>query len=133
MIFDRDIIAELAPSVPWQQAYKSIAVRVIEYFEDNPDALISSTDLGEALFPLREARGPEITIRQRVFKALAALAEHELKHYATQSTLAKQLYGKSYYPTNWHAPKDGPVELCCPHCKRPFAIKSQSALAVEDI
>lgn len=114
------LIAALDPAINWEQAYHAVEVRVVQYFREHPEQTLTATELGKVLLPPSEARGlAGAAAAQRVFRALEALSKHSLKHYATPSSVQKILYGKKYYPTNWHAPKISYVE-CCPHCKRPY-------------
>lgn len=109
------IVSELDPGIDWKIAYKSVELRVRDYFNENPTHTLTTTDLAKALLP--DPRGGVGGLAmERLFKALAALQKHGLKEYVTKSSLQKYGFGNKYNPPNWHAPKTPEGFTRCPHC-----------------
>lgn len=113
----------LAPSVPWQVAYKAVAdvaKRLLDVegaeFEG---AGLTTAQLVEALYPERYAVGEGITARSRIYKALAAMAKHDLAAYCSKGDARPLKHTKKLVkPWIWHAPRvvvEKPVRTC-PHC-----------------
>lgn len=107
--------AALQPTIPWSVAYAAVEAAVTATLSD-PDVIarlhleqqtLSTKELVELLWPETLARGPGITTRKRLFKALAALATRGLSPYCTQGepTRNKRL-GRDIRPWRWHSKKE---------------------------
>ena len=132
MIDRGQLIADLDPAIFWEQAYKSVEGYVRQYFAENPTLILTTTDLGEALLPAAEMRGPGNAARARLFKALTALSKHALRHYTVKASEPSTLYGKKYFRTHWKLPAYDSATNCCPHCHRPYESPEQVANAAVD-
>lgn len=97
----------LAASQPWASAYAAVeeAVRRRLTRPDLGQPRLSTAELVEALYPEAQARGDGITARKRLFKALAALAKHQLKGYCEPGPTRKLKHGsREITPLIWRAP-----------------------------
>lgn len=96
----------LAPEVPWQKAYPIVAEQARLHISHN--VLVgeecSTSELVEALFPERLARGESITARKRIFKALTALAPRGLKDYCHKGEPMRAGMMKGARPWRWQPP-----------------------------
>ena len=109
----RDVVAvlaaALAPENAWAIAYPVVAQEVRNWLE-NPGSVpligtVTTTELVDLLWPEKRARGEHITRRLRLFKALAALAEHDLSDCCTRGEPRKLKHGsKLVRPWLWHKP-----------------------------
>jgi len=109
----------LAPTVSWQQCYAIVAKEARAYLEIEAPSGLGTAGLVEGLYPIALARGAGYKARARLFKALAALADHDLKDCCTrgEGRPGKGRMNKTMVrPIYWHAPKA--MEACqiCPHC-----------------
>jgi hypothetical protein len=108
----------LAPSVPWRQAYQSVGREARAYLEiTQPDGDgLTTAQLVECLYPADDARGSAgLVARKRMFRALAALADHDMKDWCTRGEKRRNKFGKEVLPVRWRAYMDpGPAR--CPHC-----------------
>lgn len=105
------LAAALHPGNSWEIAYpvvehetRALLERETQHTADNPQW--STTELVEALWPEETARGDMILRRQRLFKALAALAEHALSDCATKGEEQRSKFGagRTIRPWLWHKP-----------------------------
>ncbi|MDR3562067.1 MAG: hypothetical protein P4N59_11615 [Negativicutes bacterium] len=109
----------------WQVAYPHVANVVREYLSTLPVYEMLSTDeLVEHLIPPASCRGDDVTVRNRVYKALAALATHDLADCATRGPERRMAkLGKNIRPWLWHAPVPlEPGTITCPHCLKHFIL-----------
>jgi len=107
----------LADSVPWRQAYTSVAREAKAYLEiSQPSGALSTAELVEALYPAEQARGSAgIVARHRMFRALAALADHDMISWVTKGEPRRNKFGKTVVPLRWR-PYVEPAAPVCPHC-----------------
>tara|TARA_R110000868_G_scaffold217532_2_gene467634 strand:- start:747 stop:1121 length:375 start_codon:yes stop_codon:yes gene_type:complete len=107
----------LAENVPWRQAYTSVAREAKAYLEiTQPAEALSTAEMVEALYPAEEARGSVgIVARRRMFRAFAALAEHDMKDWVTKGDPRRNKFGKTVVPLRWR-PYVEPPAPTCPHC-----------------
>lgn len=111
----------LEPQRPWRHAYWIVEVEVRNVLSQDRFAhdLLSTTALVELLYPVQFAVGGGRAARNRIFKALAALATRGLAEYTTRGEPVKiKRLGKLARPWLWHAPRAQAAEEpnCCPHC-----------------
>jgi hypothetical protein len=94
-----------APEVHWEDLYPEVARRAKALLDALPDeATMTTLELAEALWPASLAVGPDVARRARVFKALKALAKHDLKHYHMRGEPKRMARGsgKMVRPYIWH-------------------------------
>lgn len=104
----------LAPGVSRRDAYEAVSVAVRAMLSAHPqfkNSESTTTEVVEALYPEAEARGDGIAARQVIFKALAALAERDLKDCCYKGPPRRAKFGM-IRPWVWHAPR----RPTCPHC-----------------
>lgn len=104
----------LAPEVHWRDAYPIVEAAVKALLTANPKYKgleLTTTELVEALYPEEEARGNGAAARQRIFRALEALADHGLKHWHYRGPPRMTRAGQ-VRPRVWHAERK-PI---CPNC-----------------
>lgn len=114
----------LAPTMGWQAAYAVVEREAREFLSrqlaSTQPATFTTSELAEALYPEKLARGDGITARKRLFKALAALATHDLADCASRGEPRKLKHtNKTVRPWIWHAPTKPNNEAgarVCPHC-----------------
>ncbi len=90
----------------------------------------STTDLAEALWPIAEAQGPEITTRKAFIDDLLRLARTELKGVCVrqgQPDSHRKFMGKPLIPWVWYRPAEthenlikNHAEIECPQCGHLF-------------
>lgn len=102
----------LAPAVPWQEAYAVVAREARAYLIALKPAgveTMSTMDLAAGLYPPQDMRGEVgVAARKRIFKALAALAKHELDDCVVKGEpRAAKIGGKTVTarPWRWRAPQ----------------------------
>lgn len=99
--------AALAPTVAWDKAYQFVADRVEHLFVKlgNPRRF-TTAELVEFFYPADRTRGAGITARRRIFSALAALADHQLKDYwePGEPRPLKHNKAKQVTPKIWRTP-----------------------------
>ena len=107
----------LADSVPWRQAYTSVEREAKAYLEiTQPSNPLSTAQLVEGLYPAEEARGSAgICARRRMFRAFAALADHDMKAWCVKGEPRRNKFGKTVVPVLWR-PYVEPARPVCPHC-----------------
>lgn len=111
----------LKRSQSWEAAYSVVEMAAHAYLFTANARDMSTADLVEVLYPEAEARGEDgIWERNRVFKALNALATHGLKDCARRGPAKTNRFGSLVRPWLWSAPGDVSVEKVCPTCKRPL-------------
>lgn len=113
---------ELAAHVPWKKAYAFVERETRGWLIDYAIGRepLSTDQLVEKLYPEKLARGDGILARQRIYKALAALATRELADCARRGETFKR-FGKERKRWTWIYPQ---VEMndeyqpraLCPHC-----------------
>ncbi len=97
-------VMAMHPSVPAKQAYEDIATAARKILTSAKKS-ISTSELVEKIFPSKEATSPvRRAARDRIFKAMQALAVHELADCAERGPARKNTYGKMIKPWLWHAP-----------------------------
>lgn len=112
-----DIVQTLAsalhPGNSWEIAYPVVeheARAWLEQLNEYPGSgasSITTEELVEALWPEAVARGDMILRRSRLYKALAALAEHGLSDCCTKGPERKLKHGNRVVrPWLWHKPKE---------------------------
>lgn len=94
----------LDPNNSWQKAYETVHHEARGYLTQMPGPSISTNALVEALFPLMSTRGAGAEARDRIYKALKALATHDMKDCATYKD-PEMLYGKQIRRTIWLKPR----------------------------
>lgn len=95
----------LAPSVHWKDAYLSVEREARAYLTIGNKVNVSTSALVEALYPIAEARGEAgVTARGRIFKALAALADHGLRDCNYRGE-PKPMRGRTIRPNIWTEPR----------------------------
>lgn len=95
----------LAPSVHWKDAYLSVERGARAYLTIGSKVNVSTSALVEALYPIAEARGEAgVTARGRIFKALAALADHGLRDCNYRGE-PKPMRGRTIRPNIWTEPR----------------------------
>lgn len=103
----------LAESVPWRQAYLSVAREAKAYLEiTQPAEPLSTAEMVEALYPAEEARGSAgICARRRMFRAFAALAEHDMSAWVTKGEPRRNKFGKTVVPLRWRPYVEPPAPV----------------------
>lgn len=103
----QELSAALHPGNEWSIAYPVVAHEARLLLEGTGEALLWTTeDVVNTLWPEALARGDMILRRQRLYKALAALAEHELSDCCTKGPERRLKHGgKMVRPWLWHKPK----------------------------
>lgn len=106
--------AGLAPDIGWQIAYAVVEREVKALFAANPlyeHDTIGTSELVEALYPETYVRSDEArAARQRIFKALQALATRGLSAYAFQGPEKLNRMKVRVRPWFWRAPPPVVVE-----------------------
>lgn len=117
--------AKLDRASPWQDAYAFVEQEARSYLAGfPPERRIATEQLVESLFSEKLARGPAAYVRQRIFKALAALATRGLADCVRRGVEKQNRMGQTIRPWTWGAPQ---VEFnpeyevprtvkACPHC-----------------
>lgn len=113
--------AQLHKDVPWQQAYASVEAAVIGLMATPAMAerRLTTNELVEALYPESLARGDGIDARNRIYKALMALAPRGLACYASRGEERKRAHSNiKIRPWIWHAASQPNTEHMqrCPKC-----------------
>lgn len=115
----------LDPNEAWQHAYPFVCEAVREHLKTlAPDASLSTAEVVETFMPEGDLRGvAQINARQRFFRALSALAVHDLADCAHRGAAIKNRFGSEVRPWRWHAPGEAtnaemvtPERRKCPHC-----------------
>lgn len=110
----------LGPQVEWPDAYAAVEREARAWLTRQDEfSDYTTTELVEALYPEQFARGDGIKLRKRMFKALAALALHDLADCCTKGTPRRLKHSKKMVtPWNWHSPREPapPAPKLCPHC-----------------
>lgn len=121
------IDAALAHGVDWKPAYTYVANLAGLFLETRGPRSkpLGTAELVERLYPVAAARGEEGThARQRMFKALAALARRDLASYASRGAVRVNGFGRGVKPWVWHPPTEPNPEAIkpptCPHCGEPI-------------
>lgn len=95
----------LAPEIEWQRAYRSVGSEAKRVLDALPfAATLTTAELVEALYPQQYARDKAgLDARQRIFRALAAMATRDLARYASRGE-PRQLkkLKKVVRPWIWH-------------------------------
>ena len=120
----QSFLQAVAPTVPWQVAYKAVEEKVRVFLSTVPvTEYLTTSDLVEELFPEELARGDLIYHRRRVFKALAALATRGLSDCTTRGD-PKHLGNTKQMvrPWHWHQSIPGrtPPAAVCQTCGKPL-------------
>lgn len=111
----------LSRSVPWQIAYSAVATEVKALLTGRVDPVTTGA-LVEELFPIAEARGPDmLRARRRLFAALDANATRELACFARRGPDRKTRWRTTVRPWLWAdygLPNSEAVDTVkkCPHC-----------------
>lgn len=104
----QSLAAALHPANGWEVAYPVVAHEaraMLDSGDEGDNQMWTTEETVEALWPEALARGEMILRRQRLYKALAALAEHELSDCCTKGPERKLKHGgKMIRPWLWHKP-----------------------------
>lgn len=111
----------LKADVPWQQAYASVETAVLALMATPAMAgrQLTTNELVEAIYPESLARGDGILARNRIYKALMALAPRGLACYASRGEERKRAHSNiKIRPWVWHAAGQPNTEHMqrCPKC-----------------
>lgn len=111
---------DLAATVPWEPAYATVEREAKAFLSGSvlADSDCGTAELVEHLYPLNLARGEDgVYARNRIFKALDALAKHGLRDYCHKGEPRLNKAKKMSRPWLWHGPRERPK---CPTCGRPI-------------
>lgn len=117
----------LAPSQHWRECYPIVAGEARRVLKTlGPDQSISTAHLVDQFLPESVIRGAEqVDARQRMFRALMALAVHDLSDCASRGPEERNSFGVMRR-WNWHTPTEPnpdaklPGRRTCPHCGGPL-------------
>lgn len=104
----------VGPQVHWAEAYPCVEREARRYLADHIPHELSTAKLVDALHPWPGGA------RDRIFKALAALATRELADCCTRGPAKVNRFKGEVMPWVWHAPTtpnvEAVIEPTCPHC-----------------
>ncbi len=114
----------LAPDQDWTEAYPIVADAVRTELDTRQADDTSTKQLAEWLWPRPVVSGngidpAAIAARRRLFKALGALAQHDLKDYATRGPVVKnKRFNRPVQHWRWHRFAPTITTCVCPVCGR---------------
>ena len=108
-MMEQELLDALAPAIPWQACYPAVAAAVRHLLDEaDPGASLTTVQVAYFLLPPSRIDCVErIAAKKRLFKALSALAAHDLAAYATRGEpkRGKGRYSKKMVrPWIWHKP-----------------------------
>ena len=101
----------LGPTITWQTAYPLVADAVRRGLEDWQGDPPTTFELVEKLWPKAECGKNEVTMRFRLFRALRAIAEHDLVGWRFSRGEKMQYMGKEVTLWRWRKPPETPDAL----------------------
>lgn len=115
----------------WHELFKApvstaacgrLLIEVREYLEKLPadEVPLSTTDLTEALWPVRFAMGTAHTARVAMVDALMQLAKTTLSDCARKAAKPRTRFGKEFFPWLWYPPAHQTTPHTCPQCGHKF-------------
>lgn len=99
------------PEVSWREFYPHVEAEAKAILSPLAEGItLTTNELAERIWPRHESRGADDQKRrQRVYRALFALAENGLAVYCTRQAPEKRPGGTLARPYAWHAAKERPA------------------------